>query len=164
MRYPCFLTEKVLKVTFILFCQKNSTEINRGYFWAERCLRFCITKCLHTYIHTCNFTSVRGSSEQSLQRGWLFPPLPLCGTIRCHVNMVIAHVMCHIKGRAWSTIFPSDHNWVKCFLKSESSISRFPVDVVEIKFHFRNAKTFWNALKTTFHYYYSPSEPCTMDP
>jgi len=33
MRYPCFLTEKVSKVTFILFCQKNSHEINRGTLW-----------------------------------------------------------------------------------------------------------------------------------
>ena len=36
MRYPCFLTEKVSKVTFILFCQKNSHEINCGYFSGKR--------------------------------------------------------------------------------------------------------------------------------
>ena len=36
MSYPCFPTEKVSKVTFILFCQKNSHEINRGYFSGKR--------------------------------------------------------------------------------------------------------------------------------
>jgi hypothetical protein len=35
MGYLCFATEKVSKVTVILFWQKNSHEINRGYFWAE---------------------------------------------------------------------------------------------------------------------------------
>ena len=36
MRYPCFLTEKVSKVTFILFCQKNSHGLFRGYFSGKR--------------------------------------------------------------------------------------------------------------------------------
>ena len=34
----------------------------------------CATVCIKSeVILTCNFTSVSGSSEQSLQRGWLFP-------------------------------------------------------------------------------------------
>ena len=36
MRYPCFLTEKVSKVTFILICQKNSHGLFRGYFSGKR--------------------------------------------------------------------------------------------------------------------------------
>ena len=31
MGYHCFPTKKVLKVTFILFCQKNSHKLNPGY-------------------------------------------------------------------------------------------------------------------------------------
>ena len=36
MSYPCFPTEKVSKVTFILFCQINSHEIGRGYLSGKR--------------------------------------------------------------------------------------------------------------------------------
>jgi hypothetical protein len=42
MRYPCFLTEKVSKVTFILFCQKNS----HGLFHVRSLV--CTCACAHT--------------------------------------------------------------------------------------------------------------------
>ena len=38
-----------------------------------------------------------------------FPLLSLCGTIRCHVNMVIGHVMYHIKEGSGVQFFPRPH-------------------------------------------------------
>ena len=71
----------------------------------------CATVCVRS-----NFTSVRGSSEQSLQRGWLFPPFAALwhNKMPCQHGDCSRHVSHKRTGVEYN--FSPDHNWLRSFL------------------------------------------------